>query len=182
MHHYEGELTLRRTSDGGRATALRSGICPHVRLADDLFDVQLDLLGAEELRPGECASVAVAFLSPEQVHARVRVGDAYSVFEGAREIGKLEIHSDVWADPSRVVRVGREYLATVTGVGWTAAEVRLENGWTAALHTRDVGLAAWAEIGASLREGDCLRVRVEAVDAKARSVRLSVQEGPRAAG
>ncbi len=177
MHHYEGELTLRLTSDGGRSTPLRFAIRPQVRLGDDLFDAHLELIGPDELRPGESASVGIAFLFPE-AHARVRVGDVYPVFEGAREIGKLAVRSDVWADPARVAEVGRDYPATVTHVGWTVAAVRLEGGWTAALHSRDVGLAPWAEIGTALREGDRLRVRVEAIDKKARTVRLSLRERP----
>ena len=123
MYHYEGELTLRRTSDGGRSNVLRSGIRPHVRLVDELFDVQLDLLGPDELHPGSSALVGVTFLAPEQVHERVCSGDTYAVFEGTREIGTLTIRSDVWTDCARVVQVGREYLATVTSVGWTAAAV-----------------------------------------------------------
>jgi hypothetical protein len=169
-------LTLRRTSEGGRATALRSGIRPQVRLGDQFFDAQLDLLANDELHPGETAPIAVSFFRPVQVAARIRAGDALPVFEGAREIGTVEVTLDVWKEPDRVVEPGKEYSATVTRVGWTAAEVRLENGWTAALHSRDVGLAPWAEIGASLHEGDHLRVRVDSLDATTRTVALSVPQ------
>jgi ribosomal protein S1 len=79
------------------------------------------------------------------------------------------------------VQVGQDHAAAVTRVGWTAVEVRLENGWTAALHSRDVGLAPWAEIGGSLHEGDRVCVRVEALDATMRSIHLSLQQGPRSA-
>ena len=182
MHHYEGELTLREAPVGGRATALRSGIRPQVRLAGSLFDVQFDLLERSELCPGQRAKVAITFLFPKDVQDRLQLGDSYPVFDGAREIGELAVACDVWADPSRIVRVGAEYAATVTHVGWTAATVLFENGWTAALHSRDVGLAPWAEIGTALHEADRLRVRVEDVDAKARSVRLSLREGPISAG
>jgi hypothetical protein len=182
MHHYEGELTLRPTSEGGRATGLRSGIRPHVRLGGELFDAQVDLLGPAELSPGERALVGVTFLSPDLVHAQVRIGDVYPVLEGTREIGKLTVRSDVWTDPIRAVEVGRDYAATVTAVGWTIAEVTLENAWTAPVRSADVGLAPWAEIGTSLHEGDRLRVRVEAVDVKMRSVRLSVQKRSESAG
>jgi hypothetical protein len=147
----------------------------------DRFDVQVDLLSGDELRPGEEAQVAVSFLSPDLVHSRIRAGGTYPVFEGAHEIGNLVVRADVWKDPERLVQVGREYAAVVTKVGWTAAQVTLENGWRAALHSRDVGLSPWAEIGGSLHEGERLRVRVEAVDVVARSVTLSAQS-PRSAG
>jgi hypothetical protein len=58
MHHYEGEVTLRRTA----VEPLSSR--PQVRLASDLFDVQLDLLHQCELLPGETARVGVSFLLP----------------------------------------------------------------------------------------------------------------------
>jgi hypothetical protein len=154
---------------------MRSGIRPHIRVDGDLFDVQIDLLSQDEVRPGESATIGISFLSPELVHSRVRVGDAYSVFEGAREIGQFVVQTDVWKDPARLIQVGREYTATVVEVGWTAAQVALENGWTAALNSRDVGLAPWAEIGQALHEGAQLRVRVEAVDAIKRTVTLSPQ-------
>jgi hypothetical protein len=182
MHHYEGQLQLRETAAGGRTTALRSGIRPHVNLAGDLHDVQFDLLEQEELQPGARAAVGITFLLPKKAQDRIRLGDSYPVFEGAREIGLVLVARDVWTDPSRVVRVGAEYGATVTHVGWTAATVLLENGWTAALHSRDIGLPAWAEIATALHEGDRLRVRVEEVDANTRSVKLSPQAGPRSAG
>ena len=153
MHHYEGQLTLRRTSDGGRALALRSGIRPQVHIDAGRFDVQVDLLSGDELCPGEDAQVAVSFLSPELVHSRIRAGATYPVFEGEHEIGSLVVRADVWKDPERVVQVGSEYDAVVTKVGWTAAEVTLENGWRATLHSRDVGLPPWAEIG-----GSCMKV------------------------
>jgi hypothetical protein len=144
-----------------------------VKIAADTFDVEFDLLAVAELSPGDHAAVAVSFLCPDLVYARVHAGDAFTVLEGAREIGNLVVRADVWKDPARLVQVGREYGATVTKVGWTAAEVTLENGWTAALRSRDVGLPPWAEIGAALHVGEGLRVRVEAVDPVARSVTLS---------
>lgn len=107
-------------------------------------------------------------------------GDAYAVLEEAHEIGNLVVQADVWKDPARVIQVGREYGATVTKVGWTAAEVALDNGWTAALRSRDVGLAPWVEIGTA-HLGQDLRVRVEAVNTIARSVTLSLPT-PRSAG
>ncbi len=172
MHHYEGELTLRRSSEQGRGSPLRSGVRPLVRVDGDLFGVQIELLGQDELRPGESAAVGVSFLFPHLAHSRIRVGDVYSILEGTREIGHVVVQSDVWKDPNRLVQVGREYAATVVDVGWTAAQVTLENGWRAALHSRDVGLVPWAEIGEALHEGEQLRVRVEAVDAIARTVTL----------
>jgi hypothetical protein len=147
----------------------------------DRFDAQVDLLSGDELRPGEDAQVGVSFLSPDLVHSRIRTGATYPVFEGAHEIGNLVVQADVWKDAERVVQVGREYSAVVTKVGWTVAEVTLENGWRAGLRSRDVGLPPWAEIGGSLHEGERLRVRVEAVDVVARSVALRLQP-PRSAG
>jgi hypothetical protein len=145
-----------------------------VKIADDTFDVEFDLLGTTELSPGEHAAVAVSFLAPDLVYARVHAGDALAVLEGGREIGNLVVRADVWKDPSRLVQVGRDYGATVTKVGWTAAEVTLENGWTATLRSRDLGLPPWGEIGTALQVGEGLRVRVEAVDPIARSVTLSL--------
>jgi polyribonucleotide nucleotidyltransferase len=153
-----------------------------VRLASDLFDVQLVLLRRDELSPGDSAQVGVSFLSPEKAHAHVCLGTAYVVFEGARAIGEVALQRDIWRDPDRVVQVGKEYVCSVTRIEWTAAELKLENGWTATLHSRDVGLIAWAEIGTSLHEGDRLRVRLETVDPTARVVKLSLQQGPTSLG
>jgi len=152
-----------------------------VRLDGDLFDVVVELLDQDELQPGETAAVAVSFLSPDLVHSLVRVGDTYGVFEGSREIGSLLVEADVWRDPARLVRVGEEYAAKVTEIGWTTAGVVLDNGWTATLNSRDVGLAPWAEIGEALREGQHLRVRVESIDPITRAVTLSLQP-PRLSG
>ena len=176
MHHYQGQLTLRRTSEGGRASPLMPGVRPHVRIGSELLDVTFTLLAQDQLRPGESAAIGVSFLSPHLVESQVRVGDAYRVFEGPREIGTLEIQRDVWSDAARLVQMGEEYDATVMEVGWTSAKVLLENGWTAALHSRDIGLAPWAEIGDVLRTGHQVRVRVEAIDVIRRIVTLSLQQ------
>jgi ribosomal protein S1 len=115
-------------------------------------------------------------LSPELVYTRIQVGEKYSVHEGSQEIGVFWVYADVWKDENRRVLVGEEYAATVMSIGWTAAGVQLENGWTAGVNSRDVGLVPWAEIGEALHVGQQLRVRVEAVDPIARKIALSVLE------
>ncbi len=124
----------------------------------------------------------MSFLFPELVYALIRAGEKYPVCEGPKEIGPLSVRTDVWKDEGRRVQVGMEYAATVKTIGWTSADVELENGWTAALHSRDVGLAPWAEIGDALQLGQRLRVRVEAVDPIARIVKLSLPQTRRLSG
>ena len=147
-----------------------------VRIGGELFDA-LFQLDRDELAPGERASVGIWFLCPELLHDRVHPGEVYAVLEGTKEIGTLTIDTDVWRT-ERVVREGKEYEATVIEVGWTRATVELEGGWTASLDSRAVGLAPWSEIGAVLREGQRVRVEVEAVDPIRREVEISVVQGP----
>ena len=85
-----------------------------MKIGDDTFDVQLDLLDGTELSPGDHTTVAVSFFSPDLVYERIHAGDVLAVLEGTREIGSLAVRADVWKDPARLVEVGREYGATVS--------------------------------------------------------------------
>jgi hypothetical protein len=155
---------------------MRTGLRPQVRVENEFYDVHVDLIGQDELRPGGSALVGVSFLSPDLVYSRIQAGEKYSVYEGSRQIGTFLLLADVWKDENRRVLIGKDYAATVTSIGWTMADVQLENGWTAGVNSRDVGLVPWAEIREALQVGQQLRVRVEAVDPIARSVTLTILE------
>jgi hypothetical protein len=98
---------LRRTEEGGRRTPVFSGYRPtwHIGRYQEApglegrpwyFDGELDLLGIEQVPPGECGAGRIRVLSPEYWR-HLRVGDQIVMGEGPHLIALATITAMTWS-------------------------------------------------------------------------------------
>ena len=94
LGYVEAELTLRRTEDGGRQTPIRTGYRPNWWLPGEAGHVwaggSVELMDADELRPGRTATIRIFPFAPE-VWEAVQVGSPLEMCEGPVLIGKATV-------------------------------------------------------------------------------------------
>ena len=101
LDHFEAQLTLLPTEQGGRRTPIRSGYMPNWWIPTpegrDLVSAALELIDGDEMRPGETGVVRVFPFAPE-LWRHLDVGTGIEMTEGPRRtMGQATI--------KRVVRV-----------------------------------------------------------------------------
>ena len=91
MHEVKAILTLLRTEEGGRKTAIASGYRPSFYIGDLQADGAIELLGVDQQVPGETMSVRIRFLHPENFGKALLVGVDFEAREGTKRIGSGKI-------------------------------------------------------------------------------------------
>ena len=81
--HVVAEIHFIPTAEGGKKLQLTRSLfgCP-LNLNGDYFDMRIDLSEVGIVSPGDTVRVPMAFLSPELILPRLRVGSEFTLWEG----------------------------------------------------------------------------------------------------
>ena len=85
--HFEAEVTLLRTEEGGRKTAVSWGYRPQLFYEGEDWDAEHEYPDVERLNPGETTRVLVRLCNPPCHVGRIQVGTAFQLREGGRIVG-----------------------------------------------------------------------------------------------
>ena len=81
-------ITLFPTEAGGRHNAIQSGYRPDFGFnTEKQYSGKIELLGREELQPGQTAKVYVLLLPARTISKNLKPSDAFSIREGNKIVG-----------------------------------------------------------------------------------------------
>ncbi len=91
MREVNAVLTLLRTEDGGRKTAITTGYRPSFYIGALQTDGAIELLGIDKQNPGETKPIRIKLLHPENFGKVLAVGVDFEIREGSKMIGRGRI-------------------------------------------------------------------------------------------
>lgn len=103
----------------------------------------------------------------------IKLDSSYQLCDGANPIGEIFLTQDPWSELEDRISEGEIRTAVVDSIGWTAAELVIEDDITTFLMSQDIRLEAWEEINQVLRLGELVKVRIETIDKVARKIIVS---------
>jgi hypothetical protein len=177
MYHYLGTFQVHETARPHMLGCRSTGLC---EINDHYFDCDVYLVNQESLARGEFGEVGINFLRVDLVTRLIQVGDRYRVHLPDYENddlphpgGEIWIDSDPWSEIEKWGSVGEIKQVVIGYIGWTTAEIVLEDGVKSLLRSQDVGLQKWEEIGTVLRHDEVVNVRIEELDKVERKIKFA---------
>jgi len=87
-YNIEAVITLLPTELGGLKRAICSGYRPDIGFnVEKQYSCEVELLGSEELKPGETARVLIALLPARTISENMKCSYVFSIREGRKIIG-----------------------------------------------------------------------------------------------